>query len=51
MASRSIAYSLLDDLQRATAAMLALLATLGEVFDEMQEMRRAAHRRHPFIEI
>jgi hypothetical protein len=36
---------------RLLSRVARLLAVIGEVFDEMQEMRRAAHKRHPFVEM
>ena len=51
MASRSLPYSLFYELPRAIVRALDFLALIGEIFDEMQEMRRAAHTRHPFMEM
>jgi hypothetical protein len=51
MATRSLPSSLLDELYRAIAALLAILATIGAIFAEMQALRRAAHKRHPFVEM
>lgn len=51
MASRSLPYSLIHELHRAIASVFNFLALIGEMFDEMQKVRRDAHARHPFMEM
>jgi hypothetical protein len=51
MASRSLPYSLFYELHRAIRSAFDFLALIREIFDEMQEMRRAAHAQHPFMEM
>jgi hypothetical protein len=38
-------------LARAISRIFGVVATMHAAFDEMQNMRRAAHKRHPFIEM